>query len=111
MREIKFRCWDKIDKRWRIALRLDFRGKLWSVRGEWIHGNKQKRYVVQQYTGRKDKNGKEIYEGDIVKYTNEGLEFYMEIKWEEAFVCFDFPIGSVDTEIIGNINQNKELLI
>ena len=65
--------------------------------------------TVGQFTGLHDKNGKEIWESDIVKYQN---RFLLEVK----FTCGIFHAGTVEgerlelCEIIGNIYENPELL-
>ena len=74
--------------------------------------------ILMQYTGLKDKNGKEIYEGDIVQETG-GLP--CEVYWRDEAAGFEFVyvgnswMPNVDAvgrwfEVIGNIYENPELL-
>lgn len=74
-------------------------------------GKREDNFIVMQYTGLKDKNGKEIYEGDIVKSdiypsSNKVVEI------EDALSCtpFMYYMQSTDFEIIGNIYESPELL-
>jgi uncharacterized phage protein (TIGR01671 family) len=76
MREIKFRAWDKIGKimiDWPVNVYTDEEGPWWSAdhigeTGNTIASFDGKTGVLMQFTGLFDKNGKEIYEGDIFNY-------------------------------------------
>lgn len=122
MREIKFRVWDKDSKK--IYYQDDFILTFDKV-GEDVYLSKNNevtplyRYELMQYTGLKDKNGKEIYEGDILDYGESG-------KYKVVFSKSTFKIQKVnnskgdlylledcwfdESEVIGNIYENPELL-
>jgi len=70
-------------------------------------------YVVQQFTEEQDKNGKDIWEGDIVIWDGWGEEYKTEIIFSGgSFLFDDSPIGDYfrELEIIGNIFENPELI-
>ena len=119
-KEIKFRAWDKVNKimTYNSINAINFDGEI-LLNDEKFHDINKTDYILMQYTGLKDKNGKEIYEGDIV--FSESNQYYKqdEIVWD----CYDmgWDIGKKDswklrspmsskTEIIGSIYENPELI-
>ena len=135
---------------------IKFRGKRADT-GEWVYGyyysecgntyiieNRQKEDMAKrnipfrvkadtigQYTGLKDRNGKEIYEGDILmcigqRGDNKGHKYYRKVLFENGSFCMNvkcYRINSplcnhivtivnkeLDWEVIGNIHDNPELL-
>jgi uncharacterized phage protein (TIGR01671 family) len=133
-REIKFRAWDTVLKimvpsfdNW-----IDFDGNYWTTpdvthdttNTEIVRGHN---YILMQFTGLTDKNGKEIYEGDLLKLKSINYPHYEPYIWEVYYSpesmmfrfrnnvpyprnCDSDIWGLHDFEVIGNIYQNPELI-
>jgi uncharacterized phage protein (TIGR01671 family) len=122
-REIKFRAWN--GKEMISVDVLDMEGKRaadyynWydGYAGEWIDYESDYK-ILMQYTGLKDKNGVEIYEGDIIEVMVKGKQERYEVKFNRG--CFvlqrvggawsDVILSEGCGEVISNIYQNPERL-
>lgn len=137
MRVIKFRAWDNVDKKWLWHYEdmggFDIKGEI-ILMGEYGSGIPLERFlndvVITQWSGMIDKDGKEIYEGDIVEYAKEMISDdseeliymkkrdYVEFRngwfqasnnyfgWEgEDIICLE------NSEVVSNIFETPEFLI
>ena len=117
-REIKFRAWDTRTEKWYASVNPPFS---WELEGEWNGGknpsitysNVPKGVVLMQYTGLKDKNGKEIFEHELYRFINSnGDERVGEIPELPMFFHMygEHVIVPSEIEIIGNIWEHPTLL-
>ena len=129
MKEIKFRAWDKERKK------MEYKDWYDLARYGWIQHEYWNDFIFMQYTDLKDKKGKEIYEGDIIKinYLKDSTSKYIvrfgdydfEPYWEQFYGYYlqegkrTIPLDYYHTrniqnkkglEVIGNIYENPELL-
>nr|DAN32580.1 MAG TPA: YopX protein [Caudoviricetes sp.] len=123
MREIKFRAWHKEKKIIGEVLGIDILHKETFFSNEDVDCYEHvdfKNIELMQYTGLKDKNGKEIYEGDIL-FESFGEKYYKVVFENGSFRAEfegDFEEHSFDLidvvaqgyEVVGNIYRNPELL-
>ena len=102
----KFRVWDKRHDEMCEVLQIHFELKFINCLNKWQRNLNFDDVELMQSTGLFDKNGVEIYEGDIV-IDKMRVPLPMVVKWDNAsFRMF----GKYNCTVIGNIYENKELL-
>lgn len=111
MRPIKFRAWDKERLCWVDKFYIEPDGTVrtigYTALGE-PHTDITDKVSLVQFTGLKDKNGKEIYEGDILKQYDKTYEVYYING--HFMSCNELWEENTRSEVIGNIYENPELL-
>lgn len=123
MRQIKFRAWDDGKKKW-IDGMVGFSvvGEMMMM-GEWAHvlskyfPDRLNDIIIEQFTGLVDDNGKEIYEGDVLRCGEYDLIYLVSFHKRGAFIAHHFNniddfffLDDMTFQIIGNIHENPELL-
>lgn len=126
-RDIRFRAWDKKEQKILPVGELHFiMSGDWSLNSVGIKGlskiSLRSRYLEQielmQCTGLKDKNGKEIYEGDVCELRRNAERIRVQVLWKDACWWFwnedeltiEFAAFVNRAEVIGNIYENPELI-
>lgn len=116
-RELKFRAWDNTLLKYLRPMTIEEIGKSDMSAVNWHQ------LTIEQFTGTRDKNGVEIYEGDIVEAWNQGTKAKGEVKqridghwimypcWQNSEMWYLMPNedGRTTVEIIGHIHEGDVL--
>lgn len=128
----KFRAWDRVNKKLKqvYSINFDKNGEIESIKEEYTEPNEAyamfdiRYFEFMQSTGLKDKNGTEIFEGDIVRIkSSDGVDYKAVIMFKDGGFCavdgiednystrrYQLHKGDFELEVIGNIYENPELL-
>lgn len=118
-REIKFRIWSYEDKQYRTDCNLTRIFTSMTGTPATVYSDEGDRFDIEQYTGLKDKNGIEIYEGDIVRvgFWDGSYKVLYQVVWRRSDCRFIFenksreesyPLKEDDSyEVIGNIHESN----
>ena len=130
MREIKFRAWDNLNQvMWDVLQYLPYEGEHGTIKidiNAWV-AYMSHDFEIMQFTGLSDKNGKEIYEGDIVNVANKYLKYAKQedyvlkkVQWNNQRWCWNYFLNENDlmweawiydaVYVIWNIYENTDLL-
>jgi uncharacterized phage protein (TIGR01671 family) len=124
MREIKFRVWNNKDKKFIYADEFNYNNLKLKLFYFFLYVTDEEDFgktgfsELQQYTGLKDKEGNNIYEGDILLDDNKQIHI---VKFIDSVSCFCIAVNNEDCHlalyvyneesiIIGNIHQTPELM-
>lgn len=125
MRKIRFRVWNKTNEKYEDfnLYAIDEGGDLYRLEGigecvDLSLADEDDDYIIEQSTGLYDKNGKEIYEGDLFMDDGEYYVIKQPSGYAVLYLChIDDNYGDDldhyffgEMEVIGNVNENKELL-
>jgi uncharacterized phage protein (TIGR01671 family) len=119
----KFRAWDSIQKFYEWEIENCYDGLICYSFGDFLENSQ---YIVEQCTGLKDKNGKLIYDNDLIKIGNEiyrvavddfgcrtvilnNNPFTEVIEWSDIVKIYYFYNRENELEVIGNIHENADL--
>lgn len=121
MRQIKFRAQDIASNKWLYGDLRHHKDDVCIFEQGGTKGEQVKRDTVGQFTGLRDINGKDIYEGDILDVNYADEESYLEVRFVRGVFAFlwdgdlddEFPCNAPTHEwakVIGNIHDNPELI-
>ena len=121
MRPIKFRAQDLASNKWLYGDLRHHKDDVCIFEQGGLKGEQVKKETVGQFTGLRDINGKDIYEGDILEVNYADEESYLEVRFVRGVFAFlwngdlddEFPCNAPTHEwarVVGNIYDNPELI-